>query len=176
MTQFAGQQPVTPAPGSPDYAPPSAWVGWTAFAGVMMVMIGTFHVFQGLVALFKDEYFLVGNEGLLVTVDYTGWGWTHIIAGLIVALAGFAVFAGKMWARVVGVILAVVSALVNVVRGHSVVLRPCASRYQLEQPPLVHTVRARRRCRSAFHRCCAPGAGCTVAMPSVRIRRRASRM
>ena len=114
MTQFAGQQPVTPAPGSPDYAPPSAWVGWTAFAGVMMVMIGTFHVFQGLVALFKDEYFLVGNEGLLVTVDYTGWGWTHIIAGLIVALAGFAVFAGKMWARIVGVILAVVSALVNV--------------------------------------------------------------
>jgi hypothetical protein len=102
MTQFAGQQPqpTTPAPGSPDYAPPSAWVGWTAFAGVLMVMIGTFHVFQGLVALFKDEYYLVGNEGLLVTVDYTGWGWTHIIAGLVVALAGFGVFAGKMWARV----------------------------------------------------------------------------
>jgi hypothetical protein len=116
MTQFAGQQPqpTTPAPGSPDYAPPSAWVGWTAFAGVLMVMIGTFHVFQGLVALFKDEYYLVGNEGLLVTVDYTGWGWTHIIAGLVVALAGFGVFAGKMWARVVGVVLAVVSALVNV--------------------------------------------------------------
>jgi hypothetical protein len=116
MTQFAGQQPqpTTPAPGSPDYAPPSAWVGWTAFAGVLMVMIGTFHVFQGLVALFKDEYYLVGNEGLLVTVDYTGWGWTHIIAGLVVALAGFGVFAGKMWARVVGVVLAAVSALVNV--------------------------------------------------------------
>jgi hypothetical protein len=116
MTQFAGQQPqpTTPAPGSPDYAPPTAWVGWTAFAGVLMVMIGTFHVFQGLVALFKDEYYLVGNEGLLVTVDYTGWGWTHIIAGLVVALAGFGVFAGKMWARVVGVVLAVVSALVNV--------------------------------------------------------------
>jgi hypothetical protein len=116
MTQFAGQQPqpTTPPPGSPDYAPPSAWVGWTAFAGVLMVMIGTFHVFQGLVALFKDEYYLVGNEGLLVTVDYTGWGWTHIIAGLVVALAGFGVFAGKMWARVVGVVLAVVSALVNV--------------------------------------------------------------
>src|SRR5688500_14465635 len=79
MTQFAGQQPVPPSPTSPDYAPPSAWVGWTAFAGVLMVMIGTFHVFQGLVALFKDEYFLVGNEGLLVTIDFTGWGWTHIV-------------------------------------------------------------------------------------------------
>jgi hypothetical protein len=116
MTQFAGQQPqpTTPTPGSPDYVAPSAWVGWTAFAGVMMVMIGTFHVFQGLVALFKDEYFLVGNEGLMVSVDFTAWGWTHIIAGLVVALAGFGVFAGKMWARIVGVALAVVSALVNV--------------------------------------------------------------
>jgi hypothetical protein len=113
MTQFAGQQPVPPSPTSPDYAPPSAWVGWTAFAGVLMVMIGTFHVFQGLVALFKDEYFLVGNEGLLVSIDFTGWGWTHIVAGLIVALAGFGVFAGKVWARTVGVILAGLSAVVN---------------------------------------------------------------
>ncbi len=113
MTQFAGQQPVPPSPTSPDYAPPSAWVGWTAFAGVLMVMIGTFHVFQGLVALFKDEYFLVGNEGLLVSIDFTGWGWTHIVAGLIVALAGFGVFAGKIWARTVGVILAGLSAVVN---------------------------------------------------------------
>ncbi|HET6654551.1 MAG TPA: hypothetical protein VFH10_18075 [Nocardioides sp.] len=113
MTQFAGQQPIPPSPTSPDYVPPSAWVGWTAFAGVLMVMIGTFHAFQGLVALFKDEYFLVGKEELVVTIDYTGWGWTHIIVGLIVVAAGFGVFAGKIWARTIGVILAGLSAVVN---------------------------------------------------------------
>ena len=113
MTQFAGQQPIPPSPTSPDYVPPSAWVGWTAFAGVLMVMIGTFHAFQGLVALFKDEYFLIGKEELVVTIDYTGWGWTHIIVGLIVVAAGFGVFAGKIWARTIGVILAGLSAVVN---------------------------------------------------------------
>ena len=36
------------------------------------------------------------------------------------------------------------------VRGHSVVLLPWASRYQLAQPPVVHTVRFIRRWTSSF--------------------------
>lgn len=92
---------------------PTGWVGWIVFAGVMMVMIGTFHMIQGLIALFKDEYYLVGKSGLTVEVDYTAWGWTHLIAGAIVFAAGLGLFAGQMWARVVGVVLAVVSAVLN---------------------------------------------------------------
>jgi len=34
--------------------------------------------------------------------------------------------------------------------GHSVVLRPCRSRYQLEPPPVFHTVPASRRCRPSL--------------------------
>jgi hypothetical protein len=92
---------------------PTGWVGWIVFAGVMMVMVGTFHMIEGLIALFKDEYYLVAKSGLTVEVDYTAWGWTHLIAGAIVFAAGLGLFAGQMWARVVGVILAVVSALLN---------------------------------------------------------------
>jgi len=44
----------------------TAWVGWIAFAGVIMVLVGTFHAIQGLVALFQDEYFLVAKSGLVV--------------------------------------------------------------------------------------------------------------
>ena len=40
----------------PSYPPPSAWVGWIAFAAAIMVMLGALHIFQGLVALFKDTY------------------------------------------------------------------------------------------------------------------------
>jgi len=79
----------------------------------MMLMLGSFHAVAGLVALFKDQYFLVGKSGLVVNVDYTTWGWTHIIAGLIVIAAGLGALAGQMWARVVGVILACVSILLN---------------------------------------------------------------
>jgi hypothetical protein len=79
-----------------------------------MVMLGILHALQGLVALFKDEYFLVGKNGLTVNVDYTQWGWTHLILGLVVAFAGSALWAGKMWARIIAVLLAMLSIVVNI--------------------------------------------------------------
>ena len=92
----------------------TGWVGWIGFAGVMLLMVGTFHVIEGLVAVFRDEYFLVSSSGLMVSVDYTGWGWTHIIGGLVLVAAGFFVFTGKVWARTIGVVVAMLSAIVNI--------------------------------------------------------------
>ena len=97
-----------------SYAEPTGWVGWIVFAAFMMVMLGCFHAIQGLVALFDDQKFLVADSGLVVSVDYTAWGWVHLIGGIILALAGVALFAGRMWARIVGVIAALASALVNI--------------------------------------------------------------
>lgn len=112
MSQYAEPQPVVPA--SRASAGASAWVGWIAFAGVIMAMLGTFHIIQGLVALFNDDYFLVGRSGLVVNLDFTAWGWAHVIVGLIVMIAGFCVFAGQVWARAVGTLLALVSAVINI--------------------------------------------------------------
>ena len=102
--------------GSPAtrYPKASPWVGWIGFAGVIMVMLGSLHIFEGLIALFKDEYFVVAPSGLTVNVDFTTWGWAHLIGGVIVLLAGFGVLAGQVWARTLGVILALISVLVNV--------------------------------------------------------------
>jgi hypothetical protein len=109
------QTRATPGTGNAGARPePTGWVGWIAFSGVMMTMIGVFQIMMGFVALFKDDYYLVGREGLVVTLDYTSWGWTHLILGVVVLLAGFGVLAGQMWARVVGIILAMLSAVVNV--------------------------------------------------------------
>ena len=72
-----------------------AWpVGWIAFAGVMMVILGTFHIIDGLVAIFNDEYFAVTKSGLIITADYTVWGWVHLLGGVIIIAAGVAVFTG----------------------------------------------------------------------------------
>ena len=92
---------------------PTAWVGLILFAAVMMMILGGFHAMQGLVAIFNDEYYLVGPEGLVVNVDITAWGWTHLLLGILTLIAGFAVLNGKMWARVVGIVLAVLSALAS---------------------------------------------------------------
>ena len=91
----------------------TGWHGWVVFAAVVLVVLGMFHAIVGLVALFQEDYFVVGSTGLMVSVDYTSWGWTHIILGLIVASAGAALTTGATWARVVAVIVAIVSAVVN---------------------------------------------------------------
>jgi hypothetical protein len=92
---------------------PTGWVGWIVFSGLLMIMIGVFQAIMGFVALFKEDYYLVGREGLVVELDYTAWGWTHLILGTLVLLAGLGILAGQMWARVIGIILAMLSAIVN---------------------------------------------------------------
>jgi hypothetical protein len=92
----------------------SAWVGWIAFAGMMLMMLGVFHVIEGIVALTKDSYFLVHSSGLVVDVNYTTWGWVHIIVGCIVVAAGAGVLNGQVWARVIGVAIAFVSTVISI--------------------------------------------------------------
>jgi hypothetical protein len=94
-------------------APTSGWVGMAMFGGVMMMVAGTFHAMAGLVGIFNDSYWLVPSSDLVITVDYTAWGWVHLIIGALAIAAGAGILAGQAWARVSGVVLAVLSALVN---------------------------------------------------------------
>lgn len=92
----------------------TGWAGMVVFAGVLLVMLGAFHAVMGFVAIFDPGYYLVTNNGLIVTVDYTTWGWVHLIFGAVAAAGGIGVIAGQTWARVVGIVIAVMSALANV--------------------------------------------------------------
>jgi hypothetical protein len=112
-TSTKGVGSTVPRQSSRSTATPSVWFGWIIFAGTMLVLVGTMHIIQGLVAIFNDEYYAVAKSGLVVHADFTAWGWTHIIGGCIIIAAGLGLFAGQMWARVVGVILASLSVLVS---------------------------------------------------------------
>lgn len=104
-----------PRTASADSGYRSGWTGWVIFAGVMMILMGALHAIDGLVGIFKDQVYVVGaNNQLIVSVDYKTWGWVHLIFGIIVLLAGFAVMAGATWARVVGIIVACLSVLLNI--------------------------------------------------------------
>jgi hypothetical protein len=92
----------------------TGWVGWIGFASIIMMLVGSFHVIEGLVALFQEQYFKVGRLGLTVHVSYNTWGWVHIIVGVVILAAGIGLFAGRLWARSIAVILAMASALINV--------------------------------------------------------------
>jgi uncharacterized membrane protein len=91
----------------------TAWAGWVIFGGVMLIMLGAFQIVEGLVALFDDGFYLDRPDGLVVDVDYNTWGWIHTVIGIVGVLAGIGLLAGNMAARVAGVVIAVLSALVN---------------------------------------------------------------
>jgi len=92
---------------------PSGWgVGWISYAAVMLMLVGGFHAFAGLVGILENELYVLA-AGYVLELDATTWGWIHLIAGIVVFLAGLGLLSGATWARVVGVIVAVVSTLVN---------------------------------------------------------------
>jgi hypothetical protein len=86
--------------------------GLLMFAGIIMIVGGIYHAFLGLAAIFRDQVY-VSAPNYTYTFDLTGWGWAHLLLGILVAAAGVAVVQGATWGRVVGVALAVLSMLAN---------------------------------------------------------------
>jgi hypothetical protein len=91
----------------------SGWVGWIVFAGIILMVLGVFQVIQGLVALFRSGYYLVAPSGLVLAVDYTTWGWVHLVLGVLAFATGPGLLYGRTVARVAGVVLAILSAILN---------------------------------------------------------------
>jgi len=83
----------------------------TALAGILMFLLGGWWIIAGFVAIVNDDFFVVTQEWIF-EFSTTSWGWTHLILGIVVLLASFGLFTGAVWARTVGVILAVISGLV----------------------------------------------------------------
>ncbi len=90
----------------------TAGAGWVLFAAIMMIVLGIFGALEGLAAIVKSGFYHV-PPNYYVNINAKGWGWIHLIIGVIVVLAGLALFQGSTWARVVGIIMASISAIAN---------------------------------------------------------------
>lgn len=110
-----------------QYVPKQAWqqndarqgsgsglavAGFTALAAVFMVISGLWSFFEGLAAIVRGGFF-VTLPNYTYNISTAGWGWMHLILGIVVFLAGLCLFADMAWARVTGIILATVSAVLN---------------------------------------------------------------
>ena len=93
----------------------TAWVGWVWFAGVVLLMLGLFNAISGLVAAFSPEKLVgLGEQGIVV-LDVSTWGWVHLVVGILLVLVGFALLAGRGWARLVAIVLVVLNVLTQFV-------------------------------------------------------------
>jgi len=99
-----------------EYQGPERVSGWAVagatFAATMMVLIGSFQFIAGLAAVINDEFYVVA-QNYAFDLDVSGWGWIHLIMGILLAVGGFFLFAGRSWAAVFAIVLAGLSALVN---------------------------------------------------------------
>jgi hypothetical protein len=91
----------------------SGWaIGGMTFAASMLVLVGCFQALTGLVAILDDGFFVV-TRNYTYDLDTTAWGWIHLIVGIAVAATGFALFAGRTWAAVIALFLAMLSAITS---------------------------------------------------------------
>jgi hypothetical protein len=108
MTTRTPPEPITSS-GVKD----SPWAnGLTIFAAVIMVIAGFWQALAGIAALAHDKVYVTTPQ-YIYSLDLTGWGWIHLLLGILVVCAGVAVFVGQMWARVVGILLAGLSLIAN---------------------------------------------------------------
>lgn len=84
---------------STNQNPGTPWTGWVFFAGIVLVAIGCINAIQGLVAILKHTVYVVPGSNLVLTTNYKTWGWTLLIWGIVMALAGFGLFGAKGWSR-----------------------------------------------------------------------------
>jgi hypothetical protein len=88
--------------------------GWTVFAGVVLLIIGSLDALYGLAAILNNEVVIVGGTGVIIA-DVTTWGWVHLILGSIVALTGLGLFAGNPSARWAAVFFITINAIAQIV-------------------------------------------------------------
>jgi hypothetical protein len=85
-------------------------IGWTWFAAVMMWLTGAFQAIAGMVGIFTDDFYPDVPE-YLFRFNSGVWGWTHLVTGLVIFFAGAAILSGRLWARILAVIMVSLSIL-----------------------------------------------------------------
>jgi hypothetical protein len=100
----------------PAYEEPteSAWLalGALLFASTIMITVGGFQLFMGLAAIVGGAFYVIPPD-YPYQLDPGTWGWIHTTLGVLLVAVGSFLLVGKLWARIVAIALAMISAWVN---------------------------------------------------------------
>jgi hypothetical protein len=84
-------------------------VGRAAFAAILLTIAGALNIIYGIAAITNADFFESGNVYVFSNVDL--WGWVTLIVGLVQLTAGYSLFGGGIYGRVVGIYAASVGAV-----------------------------------------------------------------
>jgi hypothetical protein len=86
--------------------------GLTVLAATLMILSGLLGFFEGLVAILRQSFF-VSVPNYTFQFNVHGWGWVHLVLGIVIFAAGVCVLLGQTWAKALGILLAVFSGIAN---------------------------------------------------------------
>ena len=87
-------------------------LGGVMFAATVLIIIGTFQLITGLVAIFDDDFFVVA-QNYTFDLDTTAWGFVHLVIGGVMVATGYGLFVGSGWANAAAIVFASVSAVIQ---------------------------------------------------------------
>lgn len=104
---------MTSTPTRPAHTAKQGWAaGLTGFAAVMLFLVGLLDVMRGIMAIADDDVFLTTRD-YVFEFDLTGWGWIHLVLGVIAVIISFGLLQVATWARVAGVAIAALVIIAN---------------------------------------------------------------
>ena len=83
--------------------------GRVLFAAIMLLVLGTLNIIYGIGAL--DDANIFVNDTRFILSDLNTLGWVLIILGLVQLTAGFSLWSGNTYGRVLGIIAGSVGAI-----------------------------------------------------------------
>jgi hypothetical protein len=83
--------------------------GWVIFAAVMLLIVGVLNVVWGIAAIADSKFFIQDQKYILSNLN--AWGWITLIIGVLQLFAGFSLWSGNLYGRIVAIFVASLSAL-----------------------------------------------------------------
>jgi hypothetical protein len=83
--------------------------GWVIFAAVMLLILGVLNIIWGIAAIGDSKFFVQDQKYILSNLH--AWGWITLIIGVLQLVAGFSLWSGNLYGRVMAIFFASLSAL-----------------------------------------------------------------
>jgi len=83
--------------------------GRVAFAGIMLLVLGTLNIIYGIAAL--DSSSIYANDTRIVFDNLNTLGWVLLIWGVLELIAGFSLLAGNAFGRIFGIVVGSIGAV-----------------------------------------------------------------